>query len=53
MTQLGLNLESFGFLYGKSGLHTARTLMLEKLGNLLETVNESNVSQNPKELNKA
>ncbi|NBB80451.1 MAG: hypothetical protein GVY36_13585 [Verrucomicrobia bacterium] len=38
------SLQDFGFLYGKSGPHTARTLMLEELGSLLEAVDESNAT---------
>lgn len=38
------NLQDFGFLYGKSGPHTARTLMLEELGSLLEAVDGTNAT---------
>lgn len=38
MKKPALNLKPFGFLCGKSGPHTARTLMLEELSALLENV---------------
>jgi hypothetical protein len=37
-------LVDFGFLYGKSGPHTARTLMLDELSSLLEYVPVNNAS---------
>lgn len=44
MTQLPEKLESFGFLYGKSGPHTARTLMLDELTILLDSVDAGSAS---------
>jgi hypothetical protein len=37
-------LDKFGFLYGKSGPHTARTLMLDELSVLIDTVNYESAS---------
>lgn len=37
-------LEHFGFLYGKSGPHTARTLMLDELASLLECTSSESAS---------
>lgn len=44
MSSLKPNLQDFGFLYGKSGPHTARTLMLDELGLLLDCVDPGEAS---------
>lgn len=37
-------LQGFGFLFGRSGPHTARTLMLDELGSLLDCVDSTHLS---------
>ncbi len=44
MTHTNRKLESFGFLFGRSGPHTARTLMLDELGTLLDCVGSTHAS---------